>query len=443
MSSDGSLPQLTVRETANFLAKVFVPTTAKGPIIRRPRMVALGEKLGFDERAVATLAQLAAKYPASPVLLRLPLRRQAVVLEHGHVHRILAETPDPFATASSEKQAALAHFQPRNSLISTGSERSVRRALQEQVLDSDSQVHNLAESFLPVVAQEAEDLVSAARSAGELTWDDFIQSWYRVVRRVVFGDSAADDHEVTEMLQQLRSDANWAFLKPRNRRLRSKFLGAVEQRMQAAPPGSLASVMAGMNTQEDAAPVEQIPQWLFAFDPAGMTTFRTLAAVTAHPEVLSRALQEVGTSPGQRAYLPWLRACVLESLRLWPTTPMVLRQTTDDVVWDAGTMRRKSGVLIYAPFFHRDERTVPNPHAYTPERWLNGDGDWALIPFSEGPAACPGRHLVLMLTSAFLSHLIEGQGLQLEPAGRLNAGARMPGTLNNYSLRFTVRQDNR
>ncbi|WP_253907365.1 cytochrome P450 [Arthrobacter sp. 35/47] len=422
------------------MANVFVPTVAKGPIIRRPSMVALAEKLRFDERAAATLRRLAAKYPASPVLLRLPLRRQAIVLEPQDVHRILAETPDPFATASSEKKAALAHFQPRNSLISTGRERSVRRALQEQVLDSASPVHHLAESFLPVVAEEAGGLLQTARSAGELEWEDFIRSWYRMVRRIVFGDAAADDHELTDMLQQLRSDANWAFLKPRKRRLRSQFLAAVDDRLRAAPPSCLASMMAGMNTQDDAAPVEQIPQWLFAFDPAGMATFRTLAAITAHPEVLSWTVQEATEKRYQREYLPWLRACVLESLRLWPTTPMVLRQATRDVAWDAGTMPAKCGVFIYAPFFHRDERAVPNPHTYTPERWLNDEdgGDWALIPFSEGPAACPGRHLVLMLTSAFLSHLIEGPRLQLESAGRLNVGGNLPGTLNNYSLRFTV-----
>ena len=437
-----SLPQLSVRETATVLAKVVVPTLAKGPIIRRPRVVALAEKFRLEERTTATLAQLAARHPASHVLLRLPLRRQALVLEPAHVHRILAGTPDPFTPASSEKKAALAHFQPRNSLISRGSARSARRALQEQVLDSESPVHHLAESFLPVVAEEAEELLAAAATAGGLGWDDFIQSWYRLVRRVVFGDAAADDHELTDMLQELRADANWAFLKPRNRRLRSKFLTAVEHRLRAAPPGSLASVMSGIDTHDDAAaPVEQVPQWLFAFDPAGMATFRTLAAVTAHPEIRSRAAEEAAACNDERAHLPWLRACVLESLRLWPTTPMVLRQTTGTVAWDSGTMPQKCGVLIYAPFFHRDERTVPHANAYMPQRWLEeDDGEWALIPFSEGPAACPGRHLVLMLTSAFLSHLLQGPTLQLDSPGRLNPGSPLPGTLNNYSLRFTVRR---
>lgn len=57
---------------------------------------------------------------------------------------------------------------------------------------------------------------------------------------------------------------------------------------------------------------------------------------------------------------------------------------------------------------------------------------------AKGPAACPGRHLVLMLTSAFLSHLLDGSALKLESPGRLKVGGRLPGTLDNYSLRFGV-----
>ncbi|WAP50687.1 hypothetical protein OL239_11695 [Arthrobacter sp. ATA002] len=52
MESSNTLPRATVRETAAFLVEVFLPTVAKGPIIRRPRAVALAGRLGLDERAV-------------------------------------------------------------------------------------------------------------------------------------------------------------------------------------------------------------------------------------------------------------------------------------------------------------------------------------------------------------------------------------------------------
>ncbi|NJC21158.1 hypothetical protein BJ994_000234 [Arthrobacter pigmenti] len=64
-------------------------------------MVALAEKFRLDERAISTLRKLAARHPAGPVLLRLPIRNQAVLLNPRDVHRVLAETPEPFSAASS------------------------------------------------------------------------------------------------------------------------------------------------------------------------------------------------------------------------------------------------------------------------------------------------------------------------------------------------------
>jgi cytochrome P450 len=44
---------------------------------------------------------------------------------------------------------------------------------------------------------------------------------------------------------------------------------------------------------------------------------------------------------------------VLESLRLWPTTPTILRQTTAETRWNRDSTPAGTVVLIFAPFFHR------------------------------------------------------------------------------------------
>ncbi|MCE7982612.1 MAG: hypothetical protein DYG89_15615 [Caldilinea sp. CFX5] len=84
------------------------------------------------------------KYGSGPLLLRIPIRNQALILSPHHVHRILNGSPEPFATASSEKRAALAHFQPKGSLISQGVERADRRRYNEEVLDTGQTLHRLA-----------------------------------------------------------------------------------------------------------------------------------------------------------------------------------------------------------------------------------------------------------------------------------------------------------
>jgi cytochrome P450 len=445
MPNRTGLPRATALESAAFFLDVFLPTLAKGPLIRRPKVEAGAERLALDDRAVRRMAKLARKYREGPLMLRLPGREQAVVLRPEHLHYVLANSPEPFSPASSEKKASLAHFEPRFVLISEGRERTVRRALQEQVLDSHSPVHRLAASFIPIVQDEADQLLRGIRDGSpagsmELGWDHFIQAWDRAVRRTVFGDKAREDQALTDMLAELRGNANWSFLKRQDSGLRTKFLSRVEDRMKNAEPGSLAFAMANMHPGQHAAPVDQIPQWLFALETTGMATFRTLALLATHPEHLATAKAEVQQDATERQHLPFLRACVLESLRLWPTTPMILRQSTREVQWPDGDMPARCGVLIYVPYFHRDEARVPHAHSFTPERWLGQDDneDWPLVPFSEGPVVCPGRQLALMLSSAMLASLIEMSPFTLSSMQALGPEKRLPGELNNFSLRFTV-----
>jgi cytochrome P450 len=102
-------------------------------------------------------------------------------------------------------------------------------------------------------------------------------------------------------------------------------------------------------------------------------------------------------------------------------------------------MPKGTGILIFAPYFHRDDERLPYAHRFTPELWLDNQarGDWPLVPFSSGPAVCPAHHLVPMLGSAMLAALLDGGTLRLASPGRLSPERPLPGTLDNYSLRFT------
>jgi cytochrome P450 len=433
------LPEATLRDTLGLVAGVILPTVAKGVIIRRPKIVALAEWLDLDQRAVRRMQRIRNKYGTGPLLLRIPIRNQVVVLNPDHVHRVLNNSPEPFATASSEKRAALSHFQPEGVLISHGPERADRRRFNEQVLDTGEIMHRLTERFVSVVEEEAELLFGAVRHRGLLTWDDFALTWFRVVRRVVFGDAARDDYELTELIDRLRADANWAFLKPKRTELRNQFYDRLQEHLARADPNSLAGVMAATRTTAVTEPAQQVPQWLFAFDPAGMTTFRALALLASHPEQARQAREEIVSREGSPD-LPYLRSCVLESLRLWPTTPAVLRESTVETIWETGVMPARTGILIFAPFFHRDDQRLSYAHTFTPDLWMQErtDEDWPLIPFSGGPAMCPGRNLVLLLSSNMLAALFDNRQVRLKPPNRLDASRPLPGTLDNYSLRFDL-----
>ena len=433
-----SLAKASLREAATVLTRVLVPTIAKGVIIRRPSMVELAERLDLDRGAIRTLQRLRERHGDGPVIIRVPGRTQAILLAPADVRRVLEGTPEPFATDSSEKHAALSHFEPDGVLISRGVARTERRELNEAVLDSGCPRHRLAARFASIVQEEAGALVAAAREVGTLEWSAFASAWNRIVRRVVLGDGARDDEELTRILARLRQDANWAFLHRKRRALYATFATRLTLHLERAERGSLAHVMANTYTKPDAAPAGQVPQWLFAFDSAGIATYRALALLATHPEQAARALADLGESDGAVApELPFVRACVLESVRLWPTTPMILRQSTAATTWDGVTMPAGTGVLIFAPYFHRDSTRLPFADRFTPEIWLQGtpERELGIVPFSEGPAQCPGREIVLLLASTTLATLMR-DGVPRVAASKLNAAMPMPGTLDNYTLRF-------
>ena len=445
-SAPVTLPRASLADTITTLLDVFATNLAKGFILRRRPVMNISERTDLDARAVRRLQMLRERYGKGPLMLRLPMRKQAVLLAPEHVHRVLHGSPDPFSPASSEKRAALSHFQPEGVLISTGAERTKRRRFNEEVLDYRQEMHRLAAEFIPVVEQEAARMLAAARRAHAFDWPVFEEGWHRMVRRVVFGSAAADDHELEAVLGELRAAANWAFLHPKQKRTRKRLLARIQHYLDLGEPGSLAGLIARMPKDASTAPAQQVPQWLFAFDAAAIVSFRALALLATHPEHATQVRQEIGAGDagaegmhGPRRY-PLLRAAVLEAARLWPTTPLILRQTTRETQWENGVMPTGSGVAIVVNYFHRDATRNTWADRFSPELWQRerGEGDWPLVPFSAGPAACAGEQLTLMLASTMLASLLGSQGgrdFRLRDSERINP-QRLPATLDPYTLRF-------
>jgi cytochrome P450 len=368
-------------DTTRVLAKVLLPTLAKGVIVRRPGVMAFSEKMQSDATAIDTMRHLRDRYGPEPVRLRITGRSVAVLVDPADVGRLLAESPEPFAPATKEKKAALKHFQPHGVLISEGEERERRRELNERALRPDRDRINA------VVRDEADLLTRHVMSTGELTWDSFNQAWWRIVRRIVLGDRARDDDQLTDDLKALRQNANWAFLHPRQEGLRERFQRRLDEYHPELP--------------------DQVPHWLFAFDAAGIVTMRALA------------IGGRGTHG------------ILESARLWPTTPVILRESTEPTRWHGTWLPKNTEFVVFTPFFHRDPDRLPYADRYAPEIW-DRPLDPAIVPFSGGPGVCPGRDLVLATGSAMIDALSEHLTF---PA----LSEPLPRTLNHFGLRMPAK----
>ncbi|MCK9795350.1 cytochrome P450 [Isoptericola sp. 4D.3] len=436
------LAELAPAETARVVRSVLVPLVAQGAIVRRPRLTAWAERHQSDREARRLLTALRDRYDGAPLCLRLGPRRLVVVTAPDDVRRLLEGTPDPFTAASNEKRAALAHFQPRGLLISGDEERRRRRPLNEDALDASQAVHDDGAAFVAAVERAADDLGTRALVDGGLDADAFLRAWWSLVLEVTFGARARDDHRLVAVLSALRRDGNWSWFRPRRPWLRRELERRVARHVADAPSSSLAG--RARDADPDEAP-GQVPHWLFAFDAAGATTLRALAVASARPEVRSRLVDELeaGKAAGGAALLPYGRACVLEAVRLWPTTLAVLRDAVRPTEWGGTTLPAGTGFVVVSGFFHRDTERLGFADDFAPEAWLDGRAseDWGLLPFSAGPAGCPGRNLVLLVASHLLARLA-GLGLEVE-RGRYLADDPLPCTVDHLGLRFVVREQAR
>jgi cytochrome P450 len=436
-------PRLTGVRALGALIDLGFVSIAAGVLARRRPVVRLLERTQADQRAVKRMQQLRRDFGSGPVELVIPGRRIVVVLDPADVSTVLAEAPTPFHPANREKRMALRWFQPHGVLVSKGPIRDMRREFNEAVLQTDVPVHDLAGPFTDVIAEEAGGIIEAATQRKQLDSAQFMAAWWRLVRRIVLGSRARDDETITDELWRLRSAGNWSFLALPHHRMRARFTERLYRYAERPDPNSLLGVLADTPARGAVDPVGQVPQWLFAFDAAGMALLRTLAVLATHPEHHARAVQEAADL-GAAHLRPYLRACILESVRLWPTTPTILRDTTDDTTWGRGAQRftisKGAGLMIVTPAFHRDSELLPFADQFSPEIWLDGRARQyrQLVPFSAGPARCPGRNLVLLVTSTLLAHLLCGAQFTLTTTPRPSPTKPLPMTFNQLTLDFEV-----
>ncbi|AXV17738.1 cytochrome (plasmid) [Neorhizobium sp. SOG26] len=419
-------------DTLKVLTRIVLPTFGKGVIIRRPAVEGLAERFNLDLTAVRLMQQLRRKHGPAPLLLKIPFRPQLLLLDPRDVELVLSQSPEPFSPATKEKRAALNHLEPGNVLISNPPRRVQTRPYHEAALATSERHHPLACRFQTVIDEEIERIIST-HERQELNWPLFATAWFKIVRRLALGDSAREDKGLTDLLNRLRGRSNWAFFLRKDAKLLKEFQRIIQKYVDRSEAGSLV----GFGSKDHSVDLpSQIAQWLFAFDPAGMATFRTLALLATYPEHLAAAQAEASSREIER---PLTRACFLEALRLWPTTPAILRETTTEIA--AAKVEAGTGLIIFTPFFHRDDANLKCAHRMEPSIWIDGNDALPLkgfVPFSAGPAICPAHNLVPLVATMAIGAVLARASIKLT-SPRMDASA-LPGTLNHFTLKFDAQR---
>jgi cytochrome P450 len=167
----------------------------------------------------------------------------------------------------------------------------------------------------------------------------------------------------------------------------------------------------------------------------------TLFLLVKHPEVLLKLRAEldaagIGSSvPNYDSLtkMPFLRACIEESLRVRPASSMGLPRVVPKGGRVIAGQFVSEGVTVSTPTYTllRNEEAFRNPEQFDPDRWETGDKKLMAkchLPFSTGPRACIGRNIAYFEQLLVITTLVQNfdfefaqKGFELETIERFNS----------------------
>ena len=432
------LPHASLIEGIRFTAQVAVPNVVQGLFRRRPKAVGVACKLDLDGHAVGLIEGLRRRHGRRPLWIRVAKDEGILVYTAEDVRRVLEGAPSPFAADPDAKKRGMAHFQPEGLTISRGSAWESRRRFAEAVLET-GKLHRFADRFRAVAQEEAGKLLDEA--GGTLEFDPFNRAGRRITRRVILGDAAGDDDGVSELLATLMDEAN-GMPKERTGDTYDRFMAKVAGYVQKGEPGSLASLFGDAPAPPDTKLEGQAVHWLFALgDTMPANAFRALALIASHPRQRGEVEKELSaadlSTPEGVAGLTYLDGCIEEAMRLWPTTAMLSRVTTEDVTWNGDVLPEGTQIFIVNTFNHRDRETYDFADRFAPEIWPEARDAWFFNAFSHGPQGCPGAGMTLFIAKALLAQLLTTRQFRLlQP--NLNPDKPLPHMFDFYSEKLAV-----
>lgn len=436
--ADGSsheFPHASVIEGVRFTAQVGVPNVLQGLFKKRELPTKVAGAARTDLFGFSLVHGLVKKYGPGPFFIRVAKDEALLLTDPADIEFVLGGSPSPFASDPPAKKAGMSAFQPDALTLSRGDLWRNRRDFADAVLSAG--MSSLGSRMVALAAEEAAGLT------GEIGYHELNDAFQRLTRRVVFGDKAAGDVELTELLGRLMAAGNKTPGKPADGY--DELLDRISAYVEAADPDSLVGLVAKAPHDDETVVPGQIVHWLFAMgDTLPANLLRALALIGSHPEVRTEVYAELSaadlsTSAGV-AGLDYLAGVILEAMRLWPTTPLFGRVAESDVTFPGGqVLPAGSQVLIYNVFNHRNPDRVPFANRCAPGEWVSGSAgsDWSFNFFSHGPQGCPGAGMSVFLGQAFLGALLDRATPELESPS-LNPHKDLPRGLELFGIRIRL-----
>ncbi|XP_072301407.1 sterol 26-hydroxylase, mitochondrial isoform X3 [Eucyclogobius newberryi] len=165
---------------------------------------------------------------------------------------------------------------------------------------------------------------------------------------------------------------------------------------------------------------------LAGVDTTSNTLTWALHLLSLHPEVQSKLYREVSQSRPEPSAeeltrMPYLKATIKETLRMFPVVPLNARIFSEkDVVVGGYSFPKKTPFTFHHYAISHDPRTFPAPFEFRPERWVR-DGrtlphPFGSIPFGFGVRGCVGRRIAELEMNMALFQLVRLFEIRPEPS---------------------------
>lgn len=150
-----------------------------------------------------------------------------------------------------------------------------------------------------------------------------------------------------------------------------------------------------------------------------------------HPNALARLKQEVQNAggkdapPDKLAALPYMDAVIKEVMRLRPVIPMVGRVLQQPCTLSGHDLPSGTAVAACIYLAQRNPEVYPDPDAFKPERFLEGQPDpTSYLPFGGGIRRCIGAAFAIYEMKIVLGTILAHTDLTLESSQALKTKRR-------------------
>lgn len=178
---------------------------------------------------------------------------------------------------------------------------------------------------------------------------------------------------------------------------------------------------------------EVITTFAAGHETTAVTLSWTFYLLSRHRDILAKAQREVDDALGGRlptvddlSAMPYTLQVFEESLRMYPSAPIVPRLTLKDTELGGHQVPAGSRVLVNLHNIHRHPAHWPDAERFDPDRFRAGESTtpgkrhrFAYMPFGAGPHLCIGKHFALMEAHLLLAALLQRYEFRHLPSHRV------------------------